>query len=511
ERIQRSITLCTYKIRPLPPPLLLFPILNPYIPPLLSSSPNISILSHLLNIPRQRNPERDREREKELTIMAARAVFQEQPRGGVQQKMGQGVERRNRTALGDIGNVVTVRGGAAGNGIVKPQAVNRPLTRRFCAQLLANAPVNAEKKKKQGEPVVDVNHVARMRKAAAIHTKMPEKKKTEVAVAVSVEVSVNPEKTPCAHQMVQQKQASRKNKSASYTSFLTARSKEACGLARKPEELVVNIDEGSMEDELAVVEYVEDIYKFYKLAENESRLRDYMGIQPDINEKMRAILVDWLIEVHHKFELRQETLYLTINIIDRFLSMKAVPRKELQLVGIASMLIACKYEEIWAPEVNDFVQISDKAYVREQVLAMEKAILGKLEWYLTVPTPYMFLTRYVKASVPADLEMEKMVYFFAELGMMNYSTTIKYPPSLLAASSVYAARSTLNSDLSWTETLKHYTGYSETQLKECAKQLASFHSSASAPEHRLKAVYKKYSKPEVASVSLRPPSKALLS
>lgn len=131
---------------------------------------------------------------------------------------------------------------------------------------------------------------------------------------------------------------------------------EACGLTKKPEELVVNIDEGSLEDELAVVEYVEDIYKFYKIAEDESRLRDYMGTQPDVNEKMRSILVDWLIEVHYKFELRQETLYLTVNIIDRFLSSKIVPRKELQLVGIASMLIACKYEEIWAPEVLNFYQ-----------------------------------------------------------------------------------------------------------------------------------------------------------
>lgn len=127
---------------------------------------------------------------------------------------------------------------------------------------------------------------------------------------------------------------------------------EACGLTKKPHDLVVNIDEGSIEDELAVVEYVEDIYSFYKIAEDESRVRDYMASQPDINEKMRSILVDWLIEVHYKFELRKETLYLTINIIDRFLSMKVVPRKELQLVGIASMLIACKYEEIWAPEVQ---------------------------------------------------------------------------------------------------------------------------------------------------------------
>ncbi|KAK9266076.1 hypothetical protein L1049_003538 [Liquidambar formosana] len=73
-----------------------------------------------------------------------------------------------------------------------------------------------------------------------------------------------------------------------------------------------------------------------------------MDTQPEINEKMRAILVDWLIEVHNKFELMPETLYLTINIVDRFLSVKTVPRRELQLVGISAMLMASKYEEIWA-------------------------------------------------------------------------------------------------------------------------------------------------------------------
>lgn len=80
-------------------------------------------------------------------------------------------------------------------------------------------------------------------------------------------------------------------------------------------------------------------------------MRDYMDLQPDINAKMRSILVDWLIEVHRKFELTPETLYLTMNIVDRFLSVKVVPRKELQLLGISAMVIACKYEEIWAPEV----------------------------------------------------------------------------------------------------------------------------------------------------------------
>ncbi len=85
--------------------------------------------------------------------------------------------------------------------------------------------------------------------------------------------------------------------------------------------------------------------------QNESRPHDYIDSQPEINESMRAILVDWMIDVHRKFELSPETLYLTINIIDRFLAIKTVPRRELQFVGISAMLMASKYEEIWPPEV----------------------------------------------------------------------------------------------------------------------------------------------------------------
>ena len=76
-----------------------------------------------------------------------------------------------------------------------------------------------------------------------------------------------------------------------------------------------------------------------------------MESQPEINEKMRAILIDWLIEVHHKFELNPETLYLTINIVDWYVAVQTTLRKELQLVGMSAMLIASKYEEIWAAEV----------------------------------------------------------------------------------------------------------------------------------------------------------------
>ncbi|KZV30396.1 hypothetical protein F511_21096 [Dorcoceras hygrometricum] len=427
--------------------------------------------------------------------MASQAVVPEQPRGlgAAKQKNGQ-AEGKSRRVLRDIGNLAIA---PAVEG--KPQnQITRPVTRGFGAQLLQNAQAAAEKHNIK-KPVVGKDCAV---KAGMVTSKEPVKPKQEAVFTISSDADV------CKTEG-KVKEGSSKNPTKTLTAILTARSKDACGLVKKSKDLIVDIDAADVENELAAVEYIEDIYGFYKLAEGEARVHDYMDSQPEINSKMRAILVDWLVEVHKKFELMPESLYLTINIVDRFLSVKSVPRRELQLVGISSMLIACKYEEIWAPEVSDFIAISDNAYVREQVLLMEKAILGKLEWYLTVPTPYVFLVRYIKASVPSDQELENMAFFLAELGLTNYATIIPYCPSMISASAVYAARCTLNRSPLWTPTLKHHSGYSEDQLMECAKLLASFHSGV--VENKLKAVARKYSSPERGAVALLPAAKGLLS
>ncbi|KAL5730624.1 G2/mitotic-specific cyclin-1 [Ranunculus cassubicifolius] len=96
----------------------------------------------------------------------------------------------------------------------------------------------------------------------------------------------------------------------------------------------------------------------------------YMALQYDINERMRSILIDWLIEVHYKFELMDETLFLTVILIDIFLERQAIDRKRLQLVGVTTMLLACKYEEVSVPIVDDLIVISDRAYTRQEVLDM---------------------------------------------------------------------------------------------------------------------------------------------
>ncbi|KAL5667624.1 hypothetical protein ACJX0J_019845, partial [Zea mays] len=203
---------------------------------------------------------------------------------------------------------------------------------------------------------------------------------------------------------------------------------------------------------LKIVEYVEDIYRFYKSTEGTCLpLSSYMSSQAEISERMR-----------YRLTLMPETLYLTVYIIDQYLSMESVPRKELQFVGISAMLIASKYEEIWAPLVKDLMCLCDNAFTRDQVLTKEKAILDRLHWNLTVPTMYMFIVRYLKAAM-CDTELENMAFFYSELALVHYSMLV-YPPSVTAAAAVYAARSTLGMNPPWTDILEHHTGLAEPQL-----------------------------------------------
>ncbi|CAH8270217.1 unnamed protein product [Arabidopsis lyrata] len=434
--------------------------------------------------------------------MATRANVPEQVRGAplvdglkIQNKNG---AVKNRRALGDIGNLVSVPGVQGG----KPQPpINRPITRSFRAQLLANAQL--ERKPINGDNKVPALGPKRQPLAA----RNPEAQKAVQKRNLVVKQQTKPVEVIETKKEVTKKELamSPKDKKVTYSSVLSARSKAACGIVNKPK--ILDIDESDKDNHLAAVEYVDDMYSFYKEVEKESQPKMYMHIQTEMNEKMRAILIDWLLEVHIKFELNLETLYLTVNIIDRFLSVKAVPKRELQLVGISALLIASKYEEIWPPQVNDLVYVTDNAYNSRQILVMEKTILGNLEWYLTVPTQYVFLVRFIKASM-SDPEMENMVHFLAELGMMHYDT-LMFCPSMLAASAVYTARCSLNKSPAWTNTLQFHTGYTESEIMDCSKLLAFLHSRCG--ESRLRAVYKKYSKAENGGVALVSPAKSLLS
>jgi G2/mitotic-specific cyclin-B, other len=252
---------------------------------------------------------------------------------------------------------------------------------------------------------------------------------------------------------------------------------------------------------MAVTEYVVEIYG--NLRKKETELAppvNYMSIQEDINEKMRGILIDWLIEVHLKFKLRHETLFLTVNILDRYLAVQKVNRQRLQLVGVVSLMLAAKYEEIYPPEVRDYVYICDNAYTREQIVKMEQMILSSLNFRLTVPTPRSFLKRFCKAA-QGDSKLLLLVSYLLELTLVEFAF-LKYTPSILCAACTSVALQ-LSGKAAWTPTLAKHSRYTEGDLREVVADVIALHQKAATSNH--KAAHKKYSSSRFHSVAAMEP------
>jgi len=106
--------------------------------------------------------------------------------------------------------------------------------------------------------------------------------------------------------------------------------------------------------------------------------------QPMLNWKMRALLIDWMIEVSSEFKLQRETLHLAVNLLDRYIDkVHNVPRRDYQLIGTSSLYLACKIEEIICPKIEIFILATDNGYHKSQILDMERKISMELEWKLT--------------------------------------------------------------------------------------------------------------------------------
>ncbi|KAG6687157.1 hypothetical protein I3842_11G056300 [Carya illinoinensis] len=283
----------------------------------------------------------------------------------------------------------------------------------------------------------------------------------------------------------------------SYTSSLMARSKliEKCGEAMKLQELP-SIDD--ICNQLEVAEYVDEIYQYYWVTEVQNQsLENYMSVQTDITAHMRGILINWLIEVHFKFDLMQETLYLMVTLLDGFLSQATIKKNELQLVGLTALLLASKYEDFWHPRVKDLISISAESYRRDEMLAMERLILKKLKFRLNVATPYVFMLRFLKAA-QSDTKLERLAFYLIELCLVQYEA-LKFKPSLLCASAIYVARCTLNMTPAWTPLLCKHARYEESQLRDCAEMILRFHKDAGTGQ--LRVTYEKYLKPDLSGVA----------
>ncbi|GLT31985.1 hypothetical protein SLA2020_066820 [Shorea laevis] len=286
------------------------------------------------------------------------------------------------------------------------------------------------------------------------------------------------------------------NRRRSYTSLLMARSKLLEKHGEVMEENQPKIDNAC--NQLEVAEYVDEIYQYYWNMETQNPpLGDYMSIQTDITPHMRGILINWLIEVHFKFDLMQETLYLMVTLLDQYLSQVQIRRNEMQLVGLTSLLLASKYEDFWHPRIKELISISAETYTGDQMLGMEKLILKKLRFRLNSPTPYVFMLRFLKAA-QSDTKLEHLAFFLVELCLVEYEA-LKFKSSLLCASAIYVARCTLQITPPWTPLLRRHARYDVSEMRECAEMILRFQRAASSGQ--LKVTYEKYTSPDLSGVA----------
>jgi hypothetical protein len=252
------------------------------------------------------------------------------------------------------------------------------------------------------------------------------------------------------------------------------------------------VDRGAVaiEEVPGVGEYTADIYKYLD-REVLAHLPqpDYMQWQPNVNGRMRAILVDWLVEVHVKYKLRLETLFLSVNLVDRYLERNEVARSKLQLVGVAATLIASKFEEIFPPEINDFTYICDNAYTKEQIMSMEVTILNTLSFIVAVPTAAHFFQRYRQAN-GCDEAHGHLFQYILELSLPEVGL-LRYAPSHVAAAACLLSNKLLRRQPSWRETMVTHTGNTQDMLKDCARVLCGL--VEAAKDGQCQAVRKKFS------------------
>ncbi|KAK9476580.1 A/B/D/E cyclin [Lipomyces japonicus] len=231
-----------------------------------------------------------------------------------------------------------------------------------------------------------------------------------------------------------------------------------------------------------VTEYSEEIFEYMR--ELELRFRPspaYMDDQTEVHWSMRGILVDWLVQVHNRFMLLPETLYLTINYIDRFLSLKVVSLAKLQLVGATALFLAAKYEEINCPSVQELVYMVDHSYSAEEIFKAEKFMVGLLEFNLGWPGPMSFLRRTSKAD-DYDLETRTLAKYILEITIMD-ERFVGALPSWLAAAAHCLSRKMLAKG-EWTTAHVYFSGYTLGQLRpamnvliECCRKAKEHHSS----------------------------------
>jgi len=270
--------------------------------------------------------------------------------------------------------------------------------------------------------------------------------------------------------------------------------------------------EDVMDPALPEVEYVADIHAEMKAQEIASNIN--VQRQLSINMKMRAILLDWLVEVHQKYKLRTETFFMAVKLVDRYWQLEQIARPKLQLVGVVSMHIAAKWQDVSCPTLSDWVYVTDKTYTRDEIAAAECQILSAFHFNLSDTTAWHFVEIYSQIQQQHEMDKEQhrhVVQYLLELflvlgahvfeasGPQQGAMAERSSPSELAAAAIVLANRLLKRTPEWSAEQAMYAGYTAESLKACVQDLHDvLRFSTTSP---CQAVQKKFARQAYGSVA----------
>ncbi|XP_035536252.1 cyclin N-terminal domain-containing protein 2 isoform X2 [Morone saxatilis] len=219
----------------------------------------------------------------------------------------------------------------------------------------------------------------------------------------------------------------------------------------------------------------------------------------------RAILMDWLIQVHEIMHFQAETLYLAVHLLNRSLRQIKVATANLQLLGMVCLFLAAKKEECLLPEVSGLCYLMDHTYTKHQLLRMERKVLCTLKFDLSYCPPLHFLV--LLASVArCSSKVVWMARYLLELSLLEGQCVV-FLPVQLAGAALCLSRQVLQEPLTpegeaaWCLASSIHVG-SETDLLRIMHILAT--AAAKAHTRDTCASFIKFSSPETMHVSRHP-------
>ncbi|KAH7977820.1 hypothetical protein HPB49_003695 [Dermacentor silvarum] len=263
---------------------------------------------------------------------------------------------------------------------------------------------------------------------------------------------------------------------------------------------VTDIEAGDPEEAQMCAQYAQEIFDYMAYLETKWPVEPkFLRLQTAVTPEMRVILINWMMMVHQRFQLLQETLFLAVSLTDRFLQVQSVSRSKLQLLGVSAIFVGGKFEEMMPPTLADMIYVTDGAYQSKEGLRMEQQILRTLDWFTVQPLRLYFPHRNFKAA-QADIVEHNLAKLMLVLCLLdNPKAWVR--PSEQAAAAVCLTLSLFDREDQhrWGALMSHFGRYTEEALQPTIKGMAGL--LLDAPKSTHKAPYEKYKRSRLEGVS----------